>query len=105
MKIVEVITREGHIEAVRILISPRYRQQLLDVLQARLAGSEDSHILVYPLEIALPRSDDDDDVSGKQSATTTREELYHEIPQGSTAERHLSAAGHPIHHRCHHRPA
>jgi uncharacterized hydrophobic protein (TIGR00341 family) len=107
MKIVEVITREGHIEAVRrlanesgatdhwlgavnedgrqtvhILISPKRRQQLLDVLQARLGGSEDSRILVYPLEITLPRSGEDDDVSGKQSATTTREELYNEIHRG-----------------------
>jgi uncharacterized hydrophobic protein (TIGR00341 family) len=107
MKIVEVITREGHIEAVRrmaresgasdqwlgvlnedgrqavrILISPKHRQQLLDVLQARLGSSEDSHILVYPLEIALPRSGEDDDGGGEQSATTTREELYDEIHKG-----------------------
>jgi uncharacterized hydrophobic protein (TIGR00341 family) len=107
MKIVEVITREGHIEAVRrmaresgasdqwlgvlnedgrqsvrILISPKHRQQLLDALQARLGSSEDSHILVYPLEIALPRSGEEDDGSSKQSATTTREELYDEIHKG-----------------------
>lgn len=108
MKIVEVITREGHIEAVRrmardsgatdhwlgavnedgrqvvhILIAPENRQQLLDALQARLAGSEESRILVHPLELALPRSADADDNRRKQSGSTTREELYNEINKGA----------------------
>lgn len=108
MKIVEVITREGHIEAVRrlaresgasdhwlgpinederqavrILISPEHRQQLLDALQARLGSSEESRILVYPLEIALPRSEEANDSSGSQGAVTTREELYNEIHTGA----------------------
>ncbi|MEN8170696.1 MAG: TIGR00341 family protein [Pseudomonadota bacterium] len=108
MKVVEVITREGHIEAVRrlaresgasdhwlgpvnederqavrILISPEHRQQLLDALQARLGSSEESRILVYPLEIALPRSEETDESSGSQGAVTTREELYNEIHAGT----------------------
>lgn len=104
MKVVEVITREGHIEAirrlardsgaddswigplnedgrqaVRILIAPDKRQQLLDVLQARLTGTEDSRILVYPLELSLPR--DTSDIT--PSKATTREELYNEVSKGA----------------------
>ncbi len=107
MKIVEVITREGHIgavrrlardngardnwlgpvnedgrQSVRILTAPECRQQLLDALQARLGSSEESRILVYPLELALPRSEKGDSGS-KQSAVTTREELYDEIHKGA----------------------
>lgn len=108
MKIVEVVTREGHIEAVRrlaresgasdnwlgpinedgrqavrILIPPECRQQLLDALQARLGGSEESRILVYPLELALPRIEDDKSGKPAGSSVTTREELYDEIHKGS----------------------
>lgn len=104
MKIVEVITREGHIEAVRrmardsgardhwlgplnedgrqavrILIAPEQRQQLLDALQARLGSSEESKVLVYPLELSLPR-DTSDVTPGK---ATTREELYNEVSKGA----------------------
>lgn len=104
MKIVEVVAREGHIEAirrlaresgasdswlgplnedgrqaVRILVAPESRQQLLDSLQARLGGSEESHILVYPLELSLPR--DSSDVT--PSKATTREELYNEVSRGA----------------------
>ena len=107
MKIVEVITREGHIEAVRrmardsgatdhwlgplnedgrqavrILVAPENRQQLLDALQARLGSSEESRIMVYPLELTLPRSEEDD-ASGKKSSRITREELYNEINKGT----------------------
>ena len=107
MKIVEVVTREGHIEAVRrlaresgasdnwlgpvnedgrqsvrILTPPECRQPLLDSLQARLGSSDDSRILVYPLELALPRGEEPETASGN-SALTTREELYDEIHKGA----------------------
>ncbi len=107
MKIVEVVTREGHIKAVRrlarengacdnwlgpvnedgrqsvrILITPEYRQPLLDALQARLGSSDQSRILVYPLELALPRNSDDGRET-KQTTVTTREELYNEIHKGA----------------------
>lgn len=105
MKIVEVVTREGHIEAVRrlardsgasdhwlgplnedgrqsmrILIVPENRQQLLDALQSRLGSSEESRILVYPLELALPRCEA---AESKASTSTTREELYNEVSKGA----------------------
>lgn len=108
MKIVEVITREGHIEAirrlardngasdhwlgplneddrqaVRILIAPEQRQQLLDALQARLGSSEGSRILIYPLELALPRDTESEERLRKASTTTTREELYSEVSKGA----------------------
>lgn len=111
MKIVEVIAREGHIEAirrfardcgaddswlgplnedgrqaVRILIAPENRQQLLDALQARLGSSEESRILVYPLEATLPRQESADKASSSTSSTTTREELYNEIHKGATLD-------------------
>lgn len=105
MKIVEVVTREGHIEAVRrlarengaldhwqgplnedgrqavrILVSPEHRQTLLDALQARLGNSEESRILVYPLELVLPHNIQGEEVSGP---ATTREELYNEVSKGA----------------------
>ncbi len=104
MKIVEVITREGHIEAVRrlarengasdnwlgpvnedgrqsvrILTAPECRQPVLDALQARLRSSEGSRILVYPLELALPR----DEADRKPAKSTPREELYDDIHKGA----------------------
>ena len=105
MKIVEVITREGHIEAirrlardsgasdnwlgplnedgrqaVRILIPPESRQALLDALQARIGNDKESRILVYPLEAALPRHEPEGNTNSPQ---TTREELYDEIHKGA----------------------
>ena len=105
MKVVEVITREGHIEAVRrmardsgardhwlgplnedgrqavrILIASEHRQKLLDALQARLGKGEESKVLVYPLELILPRNEE---AEGKSATSTTREELYNEVSKGA----------------------
>lgn len=69
-------------QAVRILVAPEQRQQVLDGLQGVLGDGDDSRILVYPVEISLPRP-----ASSRESLISnigiTREELYNQVVHGA----------------------
>ena len=44
-------------QPLRMLVGPDNRQEVLDALQARLATSESSRIIIYPIEATLPYPD------------------------------------------------
>jgi uncharacterized hydrophobic protein (TIGR00341 family) len=72
----------------RILISDENRQQLVDALQSLLAEAERVRILIQPVDAALPRPQPTEPEAEEKprSASTTREELYHQIEQGAVAD-------------------
>lgn len=105
MRIIEVITDEGHIDtlrgiaehheildfwienaapgersSVRMLVRPAKQQIIVDVMQKALASDEDSRIIIEPVEATLPRPEEE----GEKQATVlrTREELYQNIEAG-----------------------
>ncbi len=67
---------------IRIIVSPEKRQELLDALQSALATSEDSRIIIIPVEAVLPRSTDEKE-KVEATTVTTREELYNDIEKGA----------------------
>lgn len=72
------------LHSVRMIVSDATRQKVLDALQGALGGVENTHILVLPIDAALPRpviSDDQDQAAEKSRAT--REELYTTIEKGA----------------------
>ena len=109
MRIIEVITDQGHVDTLRgiaaqqeavdiwvghkdedgrcstrLLVRPERQQSVMDALQSLLATADDSRILVLPVEAALPRIEDSDLEDEKQnSITRSREELYQKIVSGA----------------------
>jgi uncharacterized hydrophobic protein (TIGR00341 family) len=111
MKIIEVVADRGHEDtirsiaeqyevpdiwagaegedgrrAMRLLVSPEQRQAVLDALQNLLGTSENAHIMVIPLEAALPRAEEknqDEEAKKAAAVTATREELYESISKGA----------------------
>ena len=109
MKIIEVIADHGHLDtilsiaeqqdvvdfwqsavaedgrcAVRMLVSPDSRQAVLDALQSVLSTIENSRIIVTPVEVSLPRIDENsDDDKTKKKTALSREELYNTVSQSS----------------------
>jgi len=74
---------EDERRSIRIIVSPEKRQELLDLLQSALVKSESARIIVIPAEVVLPRSEEDEEKTEKQSVTTTREELYYGVEKGA----------------------
>ena len=73
-------------QPLRMLVGPDNRQEVLDALQARLATSESSRIIIYPIEATLPYPDKQQEQKSekKRSSTTiTREELYNNVVKGT----------------------
>jgi len=62
----------------RMLVRDGDRQPVMDALQSLFGGSENTRILVLPVDAALPREPDE----AGQSAASTREELYNQIEKG-----------------------
>ena len=85
MRVIEVITDEGHVDTLRgiaaqqevldiwvghkdddgrcstrLLVGPEKQQKVMDALQTILAATEDTRILVLPVEVTLPRIEDKD---------------------------------------------
>lgn len=109
MRIIEVVTDHGHVDTLRgiaeqqeavdiwvghndedgrcstrLLVKPEKQQAVMDALQSLLATSENSRILVLPVEASLPRLDEDTVKDDKiSSVTRSREELYQKIVSGA----------------------
>jgi len=109
MKIIEVIADHGHLDtilgiaeqqsvvdhwfgaveedgrcAVKILVSPDSRQSVLDALQAVLSTSDTARIIVTPVEVSLPRADDNnEDDKQRRKTALSREELYNTVSQSN----------------------
>jgi len=107
MRIIEVITDCGHVDTlkglaeqhdildfwtavcdhtqrctVRLLVKPENQQKILDSVQTIISASENSRIIITPVEATIPRPEENDDNAKKYSTTRTREELYEKIVSG-----------------------
>jgi uncharacterized hydrophobic protein (TIGR00341 family) len=108
MRIIEVITDSGHTDTLhgiaeqhavidvwtsdcsdeqrastRMLVPPDKQQIVIDAIQTVLGSSENTRILVLPIEASLPRSEDSSSEEKKQTGGRSREELYEHIAAGS----------------------
>jgi uncharacterized hydrophobic protein (TIGR00341 family) len=109
MRIVEVITGDGHTDSLagiaehfeaedfwwspadedgrrsfRFLVADESRQSVVDALQSLLGAAEDTRILILPVDAVLPRAKgEDEDGSKRRSIAATREELYSQIAKGA----------------------
>lgn len=109
MRIIEVITDQGHVDTLRgiaaqqeiidvwvghidedgrcstrLLVPPEKQQVILDALQAVIKASENTRILVLPVDVTLPRTEEsNEEEEKKKSITRSREELYQQIAAGA----------------------
>lgn len=81
-------TNEDGRQSLQILVPPRHRQQVLDGLQGLLGKDDQSRMLVYPVEISLPRTDTSDNEDAR-SPVISREELYNEVAKGASINLHF----------------
>ncbi len=70
----------------RMVVQDEKRQKVMDALQGALSGAEQTHILVIPLDAALPRSTEEDQAREQAARIATREELYSNVSQGSNLD-------------------
>ena len=109
MRIIEVITDQGHADTLRgiaaqqelediwightdedgrcstrLLVRPEKQQIVIDALQSLLSTAENTRLLILPVEATLPRLEDEDQAEEKQNTVTrSREELYQKIVSGA----------------------
>jgi len=109
MRIIEVVTDQGHVDTLRgiaaqqeivdiwvghndedgrcstrLLVRPEKQQAVIDALQSLLSTDENTRILVLPVEATLPRIEESNIEEEKQnSVTRSREELYQKIVTGT----------------------
>ena len=108
MKIVEIIADAGHVDtisgiasqheihdiwygqenpdgrvAVRLLVGGDKLQSVLDASQSAFGGTENTSILLLPVEAVLPKPKIDEEEEKRKSVTVTREELYNSIANGA----------------------
>ena len=109
MRVIEVITDQGHVDTLRgiaeqqdivdiwightdedgrcstrMLVAPEKQQAVIDAVQALLATSENTRLLVLPVEATLPRIEEDNlEEEKRKSISRTREELYQNIVAGA----------------------
>lgn len=109
MRVIEVITDCGHVDTlqglaeqhalldfwsvpcaqqdrcnIRLLVRPENQQQVLDSIQSIIGASENSRIIVLPVEATIPRPEAiEENEKKKVSTTRTREELYQKIVSGT----------------------
>ncbi len=104
MRLIEIVADEGHTDslsgiadqhevtdhwwgapaedgrrAFRMLVNDKQRQAVMDALQQLFASSDDTRIVVLPVDAVLPRAPEDE----AHSAAATREELYSQIEKGA----------------------
>lgn len=108
MRIIEIITDCGHVDtlrglaehhelldfwstpcehesrcSIRLLVRPENQQQILDAIQSIIGSSENSRVVIMPVEATIPRPDIEEDGDKQKGSTTrTREELYQKIVNG-----------------------
>jgi hypothetical protein len=65
-------------QAMRLLVSDEKAQAILDALQGALTTQEGTHIMLIPVEAALPRLPEAEE-KAEEKAAATREALYDSI--------------------------
>ena len=109
MRIIEVITDEGHVATLRsvaeqqeiidiwigasdedgrcstrMLVPPKKQQAVLDALQSLISATVNTRVVILPVEATLPRVEEKTPEEEKQSSITrSREELYEQIVSGA----------------------
>lgn len=108
MRLIEVLTDEGHIDTLqsiaeqhavidcwslsstdqtrtstRMLVQPEKQQTVIDAIQTVLANSENSRIIILPVEATMPRPVESEDKESKAGPGRSREELYQQIASGA----------------------
>lgn len=109
MRMIEVITDHGHVDTLRgiaeqreitdiwvghtdedgrcstrMLVSPDKQQIIIDSLQSILGKTENSRLVILPVEAILPRDENkNEDEEKTKSITRSREELYQNIENGA----------------------
>ncbi len=74
---------------LRALLDPEYQQSTLDALQDALSGSDGWHILLHPLDAAIPKPEPDDEerkTRERHRRASTREVLYGQIEKGAETD-------------------
>lgn len=108
MKIIEVVADSGHSDtvsgiaeqqkiddfwlgqenpdgrlAIRLLLSDDKVQSVLDALQTALGTTENTRILLLPIEVSLPKPIVDKDEERRKAISISREELYDRVAKGA----------------------
>ena len=111
MRIIEIITDCGHVDtlhglaeqqelvdfwstkcehddrcAVRLLVKPGKQQRVLDAVQSIIGSSDNSRVVIMPVEATIPRPEVDEEEKKQNSTTRSREELYQTIVSGITLD-------------------
>ena len=68
--------------AFRMLVNDQTRQPVMDALQSLFGGSENTRIVVLPIDTVLPREEED----SQYAAAATREELKSQIEKGARVD-------------------
>lgn len=74
---------------LRALVDPDYQQSTLDALQDALTGAEGWHILLHPLDAAIPKPEPDEEARKTREShrrASTREVLYNQIEKGAKTD-------------------
>jgi len=107
MRLIEVITDCGHIDtlqglaeqyqlldfwtteckqtdrcSVRLLVQPEVQQTVLDAIQSIIGSSDDSRVVVLPVEATIPYLSEGEEKKKATALTRSREELYQKIIAG-----------------------
>jgi uncharacterized hydrophobic protein (TIGR00341 family) len=111
MRLIEIVADEGHTDTLaglaeqhgvtdiwwgaaaedgrrtcRMLVPDDARQAVMDALQAMLSGSENTRIVVLPVDVALPRAPVDEESERSRRVIATREELFTQIEKGARTD-------------------
>ncbi|VAW97076.1 Uncharacterized protein, MJ0678-like [hydrothermal vent metagenome] len=69
--------------SIRLLLRSENQQQIVDAIQSIIGSSENSRVVIMPVEATIPRPEIEEDTDkSKGSTTRTREELYQTIVRG-----------------------
>ena len=85
-KIIDCWSLQGYEEdrsIIRMLVEPEKQQTVLDAVQNVIATSENSRVVILPVEATLPRPEQDQKTEQASKIARTREELYQNIQNGA----------------------